>query len=84
VRDSKAVPGAVVAIQTFGDFLGFHPHLHILVIRFREVSLEESLSIARKEKQDLDRFRLRWAPRDRTEKKRSRSPVRKTKKKKAG
>ena len=32
VRDSKAVPGAVIAIQTFGDFpLGFHPHLHILV-----------------------------------------------------
>jgi len=32
VQDSKAVPGAVVAIQTFGDFpLGFHPHLHILV-----------------------------------------------------
>ena len=31
VWDSKAVPGAVVAIQTFGDFLGFHPHLHILV-----------------------------------------------------
>ena len=32
VRESKAVPGAVVAIQTFGDFpLGFHPHLHILV-----------------------------------------------------
>jgi hypothetical protein len=30
-RDDKAVPGAVVAIQTFGDFLGFHPHLHILV-----------------------------------------------------
>ncbi len=26
------MPGAVVAIQTFGDFpLGFHPHLHILV-----------------------------------------------------
>ncbi len=32
VRDSKAVPGAVVAIQTFGDFLGFHPHLHNSVI----------------------------------------------------
>ncbi|MBC8463475.1 MAG: transposase, partial [Deltaproteobacteria bacterium] len=32
VRDPKAVPGSVVAIQTFGDFpLGFHPHLHILV-----------------------------------------------------
>jgi hypothetical protein len=31
-RDQKAVPGAVVAIQTFGDFpQGFHPHLHILV-----------------------------------------------------
>ena len=32
MRDSKAVPGAVVAIQTFGDFpVEFHPHLHILV-----------------------------------------------------
>jgi len=31
MRDPKAVPGAVVAIQSFGDFLGFHPHLHILV-----------------------------------------------------
>ena len=30
-RNKKAVPGAVFAIQTFGDFLGFHPHLHILV-----------------------------------------------------
>jgi ribosomal protein S27E len=30
-RDQKAVSGAVVAIQTFGEFLGFHPHLHILV-----------------------------------------------------
>jgi hypothetical protein len=27
----KAVPGAVIAIQTFGDFLGFNPHCHILV-----------------------------------------------------
>ena len=27
----NAQAGAVVAIQTFGDFLGFHPHLHILV-----------------------------------------------------
>jgi len=25
------VPGAVIAIQTFGDFLGFNPHCHILV-----------------------------------------------------
>jgi len=25
-----AMPGAVIAVQTFGDFLGFHPHLHIL------------------------------------------------------
>lgn len=32
VRDPKAVAGAVVAIQTFGDFPDkFHPHLHILV-----------------------------------------------------
>jgi hypothetical protein len=39
VRDQKAVPvedpvfsgGAVVAMQFFGDFLGFHPYLHVLV-----------------------------------------------------
>jgi hypothetical protein len=31
LRDPKAVPEAVVTIQTFGDFLGFHPHLHILI-----------------------------------------------------
>jgi hypothetical protein len=28
--EEAAVPGAVVAIQSFGDFLGFNPHLHIL------------------------------------------------------
>jgi len=28
--EEGAVPGAVVAIQSFGDFLGFNPHLHIL------------------------------------------------------
>jgi hypothetical protein len=25
-----AVPSAVIAIQSFGDFLGFNPHFHIL------------------------------------------------------
>jgi hypothetical protein len=25
------MPGAVIAIQTFANFLGFHPHCHILV-----------------------------------------------------
>jgi hypothetical protein len=25
------VRGAVIAIQSFGDFLGFNPHLHILI-----------------------------------------------------
>ncbi len=29
--DPKALPGAIIAIQTFGDFLGFNPHLHILI-----------------------------------------------------
>nr|HID58180.1 hypothetical protein [Desulfobacterales bacterium] len=24
------MPGAVIAIQTFGDFLGFNPYLHVL------------------------------------------------------
>jgi hypothetical protein len=30
VPEDGAVPGAVIAIHTFGDFLGWHPHLHIL------------------------------------------------------
>jgi hypothetical protein len=25
------IPGAAIAVQTFGDFLGFNPHCHILV-----------------------------------------------------
>ncbi|MCZ6479448.1 MAG: transposase [candidate division NC10 bacterium] len=24
------MPGAVITMQTFGDFLGFNPHCHIL------------------------------------------------------
>ena len=28
--EEDAVPGAAVAIQSFGDFLGFNPHCHIL------------------------------------------------------
>jgi ribosomal protein S27E len=31
VPEKEPVPGAVIAIQTFGDFLGFNPHCHILV-----------------------------------------------------
>jgi hypothetical protein len=27
----KSIPGAVIAIQTFGDFLGFNPHGHVLI-----------------------------------------------------
>jgi len=30
VSEESSVPGAVIAIQSFGDFLGFNPHLHIL------------------------------------------------------
>jgi hypothetical protein len=30
VPSKDAMPGAVIAIQTFGDFLGFNPHCHIL------------------------------------------------------
>jgi len=30
VPENGGVPGSVIAIQTFGDFLGFNPHLHIL------------------------------------------------------
>ena len=31
VDKGESVPGAAIAIQTFGDFLGFNPHTHILV-----------------------------------------------------
>jgi hypothetical protein len=30
VPEEDAIPGAVIAIQTFGDFLGFNPHCHAL------------------------------------------------------
>ena len=30
VPEEDAVPGAVIAIHSFGDFFGWHPHLHIL------------------------------------------------------
>jgi len=30
VPEEDAVPDAVIAIQTFGDFLGFNPHCHVL------------------------------------------------------
>ena len=30
VPQRGTVPGTVVAIQTFGDFLGFDPHCHVL------------------------------------------------------
>ena len=28
--EENAIPGAVIAIQTFGDFLNFNPHCHVL------------------------------------------------------
>ncbi|MFH1758145.1 MAG: transposase [Pseudomonadota bacterium] len=31
VPEKNPLPGAVMAIQTFGDFLGFNPHGHVLV-----------------------------------------------------
>jgi len=31
IPENDPIPGAVIAIQTFGDFLGFNPHCHILV-----------------------------------------------------
>jgi hypothetical protein len=31
VHENNPIPGAVIAIQSFGDFLGFNPPCHILV-----------------------------------------------------
>ncbi len=31
VPEKEPIPGAVIAMQTFGDFLGFNPHCHILL-----------------------------------------------------
>jgi hypothetical protein len=30
-RDLRAVPGIIIPIQTYGDLVNFHPHLHALV-----------------------------------------------------
>jgi hypothetical protein len=30
-QSKGAVPGVVISIQTFGDLVNFHPHLHCLV-----------------------------------------------------
>ena len=30
VLQGDAMPGAIIAIQTFGDFLEFNPHCHVL------------------------------------------------------
>jgi len=38
----KAVPGAVVAIQSFGDFLGFNPHLYVLISDPPEADFHEN------------------------------------------
>ena len=31
VPEKEPLPGAVIAVQTFGDFLGFNPHCHIIL-----------------------------------------------------
>jgi hypothetical protein len=31
VPENEPIPGTVIAMQTFGNFLGFNPHRHILV-----------------------------------------------------
>jgi hypothetical protein len=31
LSEQDAAPGAVIAIQSFGDFLGFNSHLHVLI-----------------------------------------------------
>jgi hypothetical protein len=33
VCQAKSGPGIAIAIQTFGDFLGFNPHCHVLVTK---------------------------------------------------
>jgi putative transposase/transposase-like zinc-binding protein len=30
-KDQRAIPGIITAIQTYGDLVNFHPHLHTLV-----------------------------------------------------
>ena len=40
VPENDLIPGAVIAIQTFGDFLGFNPHCHILISPNDETAME--------------------------------------------
>src|SRR6266498_3187016 len=45
LNKKEAVPGAVISIQTFGDLVNFHPHLHNLVkIRSQDKSGRECLA----------------------------------------
>ncbi|MCG8643418.1 MAG: hypothetical protein MI862_27065 [Desulfobacterales bacterium] len=32
MADDDAVPGANIAVQTYGDFLNFNPHLHAAIV----------------------------------------------------
>lgn len=61
VPGQEAVPGAVVAIQTFGDFLGFNPHCHILCTDgcfFGEGAFRVAPSIARKDLEEIFRHKV--------------------------
>ncbi len=31
VPERNPIPGVIIAVQTFGDFLGFSPHAHVIV-----------------------------------------------------
>jgi hypothetical protein len=41
VSDETGVPGASIAVQTYGDFLNFNPHLHAITTdtKFMFISL---------------------------------------------
>ncbi|MBC8391714.1 MAG: hypothetical protein H8E17_03975 [Deltaproteobacteria bacterium] len=46
VPEEDTVPGAVIAIQSFGDFLGFNSHLHVLSLLVQRELEKSDLKIS--------------------------------------
>ena len=49
VNKENVMPAAAASIQTFGDFLGFNPHLHIFACWWLHHFLKERMNYVREE-----------------------------------
>jgi len=63
LNKKEAVPGTVISVQTFGDLVNFHPHLHCLVTillatQISKTKLPMSVSCGKKIRQKATRSSL--------------------------